>query len=107
MKFQKGHTKIGGRIPGTPNKETKSLEQLALDKGVNFWEMLCNVAADSEHPRHFDAVKEGCSFLYAKRKALEVTADVDPAILEAFKAMQGLSEEELRKIVADELRKSK
>lgn len=96
-----------GRKKGTPNKETKSLEQVALDKGVNFWVLLCDVAGDAEHPRQFDAVKEGCSYLYAKRKALEVTAEVDPAILEAFKAMQSLSEGELRKIVAEELRKSK
>lgn len=107
MKFTKGHSKLGGRKAGVPNKETKSLEQVALDKGVNFWELLCDVASDAEHPRNFDAVKEGCSYLYAKRKALEVTSEVDPSIIEAFKTMQGLSEGELRKIVADELRKSK
>lgn len=102
-----GTPKTGGRQKGTPNKETKSLEDRADDLGVNFWELLCNIASDTGHPDHMTAVKEGCSYLYAKRKALEVTAEVDPAILEAFKAMQGLSEGELRKIVADELRKSK
>lgn len=107
MKFAKGHQKIGGRVKGTPNKEATTLEAQALLKGVNFWSLLCEIAADRTHPKHIDAVKEGCSYLYAKRKALEVSTEVDPELLEMAKTIGQLPKEELLKIIATEMRKLK
>lgn len=100
--------KTGGRIKGTPNKESQDLFALCISKGLDvFGRMVEITAKEKDESRQFAQLLEIAPYLYAKRKALEVDLDVDPAILEAFKAMQGLSEDELRKIVADELRKAK
>lgn len=133
MAAPKGHKRYGGRAKGTPNADSLPLEAKAKELGIDPFEVLLLFAAGdwkqlgyeaesapssfSEHGTVYKytidpsvrskAAAEACSYLYAKRKALEVTSEVDPAILDAFKTMQGLSEGELRKIVADELRKSK
>ncbi len=133
MAFEKGHKKTGGRAKGTPNADSLPLEAKAKELKVDPFEVLLLFAAGdwkalgyeteqapssfSEHGTVYKytidpsvrtkAAAEACSYLYAKRKALEVTSEIDPAVLEAFKAMQGLSEADLRNIVADELRKSK
>lgn len=133
MAAPKGHKRWGGRAKGTPNASTLPLEAKAKELGVDPFEILLLFAAgdwkalgyqEEQAPSGFSkegvvykytidpsvrskAAAEVCSYLYAKRKALEVSQEVDPAVLEAFKAMQALSESELRKIVADELRKSK
>jgi hypothetical protein len=99
--------KSGGRKPGTPNKEAPSLEARARALGVDFWDMLAEIAADKEHPRHFDAVKEGCSYLYAKRKALEINTDFDPELIEMAKTISQLPKDELLRIIAEEMKKAK
>lgn len=100
--------KTGGRQKGTPNKESQDLFALCKSQGLDVFARMVEItAAEEDNSRQFSQLLELAPYLYAKRKALEVDVDVDPAILEAFKTMQGLSESELRKIVADELRKSK
>jgi hypothetical protein len=133
MAAPKGHKRYGGRAKGTPNADSLPLEAKAKELKVDPFEVLLLFAAGdwkalgyeteqapssySEHGTVYKytidpsvrtkAAAEACSYLHAKRKALEVSSEVDPALIDAFKAMQGVSEDELRKIVADELRKSK
>lgn len=99
--------KWGGRKKGTPNKDVKSLEARADAMGVDFWDLLTEIARDPSHPRHFDAVKEGCSYLYAKRKAIEVSGDFDPELIEMAKTVSSLPKEELLRIIAQEMGKPK
>lgn len=107
MSRKPGTPKTGGRQKGTPNKEVRNLEARAQEAGVDYWDLLTRIAADSMHPDHFAAVKEGCSYLYAKRKALEVTADIDPEFVEMAKTIAALPKDELLKIIATEMRKLK
>lgn len=70
-----------GRQKGTPNKATKTLEDKAESLGIDPFEMLllfaegnceklkCNdISADLR----FKALKEVCSYLYPKRKSIEL-----------------------------------
>lgn len=80
--FQAGHKKVGGRKKGTSYKKT--LEQIAEKNGVHFFEVLCQFAnGDYEalgmikghiSPKmRLDAVMQGCKYLYATKKAVEVS----------------------------------
>lgn len=81
-----GLPKTGGRKAGIPNRETKTLLARCEEEGIDFFAELMKIAKDPAHPRYFDAIKEGCSYLHAKRKAVEVRGD---------------SENEIRLIVED------
>lgn len=90
--------KTGGRQKGTPNKESP-LEAMCKEQGVNFFQKLIDIAKDAEHPRNFDAIKEGCGYVYAKKTALKISGDIEIALVERAKAIKELPTETLRKMV--------
>lgn len=63
-----------GRVKGTPNKKTQEFLFLCEQKGFSPGEALIEMAlnADDENVR-LSAIKEACSYVYPKRKAIEVT----------------------------------
>lgn len=67
--------KFGGRVKGTPNKKTQELIDRAKAMGLDPWEALCEFALNGPPDLRFNAVKEVCSYVYPKRKALEVSGD--------------------------------
>lgn len=74
MAFQTNHPKVGGRKKGTPNLETKTLSEI-LDKNnfepVNL--ILSNLPFVTPE-KQIDVCLQLMSYLYPKRKALEIEA---------------------------------
>lgn len=63
-----------GRQKGTPNKKTQAFIDLCEQRGFNPGEALILIAQTAEDESiRFAATKEACSFVYPKRKAVEVT----------------------------------
>jgi hypothetical protein len=69
--FKKGHKRLGGRKPGTPNKRTSLLEK-AEERGVDPWSALLELCTHNDAGIRLSAVKEACSYLYAKMKYVEI-----------------------------------
>ncbi len=70
-----------GRQRGTPNKKTKSLEEKVEALGIDPFELLLSFAQGDNQRLNieeiplelrFKAIKEVCSYLYPKRKSVEV-----------------------------------
>jgi len=87
--------KTGGRQPGSPNRKTQSLLEICEREGVDFFGALVKIAKDPSHERHFDAVKEGCQYLYPKRKAVEVSGSLDVHLQQELERLMKLPEDEL------------
>lgn len=84
MAFEKGHAKKGGRVAGTPNKRTQALTELKektrLDP-LDFFRAvleadLSTLKGDAPTlDQRLTAAKELASYLYPKRKAIEVSGE--------------------------------
>jgi len=80
--FEKGHEKVGGRKKGTPNKKTDALLK-AEEMGVDPFKMLLQFCANEFEELGYSgsipmdlrlmAIKEACSYILPKKKAIEVT----------------------------------
>lgn len=103
MKFESGHTKTGGRKKGTPNRKCVGIIESCEAAGVDFFEELIKIAKDSNHPDHFAAIKEGCHYLYPKRKAVEVTNKYSEELIRKAEEIRNMSSEDLLKIVKEEI----
>jgi hypothetical protein len=64
------------RKKGTPNKDTANLFALCDAKGINVFERLLDIAADSEHEFNFAALRTASEYLYPKRKAIEHSGEI-------------------------------
>lgn len=70
-KFQKGHTKTGGRKKGTPNKKT--LDIMERLKGVDLVGEMLEIAKSAEKDELKVAVyKELMKYVYPQRKAVDI-----------------------------------
>ncbi len=107
MAAPKGHKRYGGRGKGTLNKATTALEAICIEEGIDPFRGLCKLAKCGDPLLSFSAIKELCQYLYPKRKALEVTADIDPEWIEMIKSIESLTKEEKLKLLAEELKKLK
>lgn len=88
-----------GRRAGTPNKSTQSLMDICVEEGIDPFRALCKFAKDKDPLVSMRAIERMCEYLYSKRKAIEVSADIDMKLLERIKEIQTLPEKELLKIV--------
>lgn len=104
MGFQKGQPKSGGRKPGSKNKRLSVLE-VCESLSLNPFEEMVKIAGAVEHERRFDALKELCQYIEPKRKAIEHSGKIDPAVLEQAEEYARLSNEELRALIREELAK--
>lgn len=106
MAAPKGHPKYGGRTKGTPNKKTQSLFDKCEAHGFDPFEALLEMAQENIDPQiKLGALKEVCSYLYPKRKAIEHSGLTDPKILDELEKLSQLSEDELREVAKEELKK--
>lgn len=106
MAWPKGRTRPegAGRRKGIPNKWTKPLFDICTEIGIDpFREMVIAASKITNYKEKVDACEKVCQYLHPKRKAIEHTANVDPAILEAAEALSSLSVEELKKIIKEEI----
>lgn len=70
-----GGPKTGGRQKGTPNTDRAALLARAKELGLEPWDALVTIAKDSliEPTIKFQAIKEVCSYVYTKTKAVELS----------------------------------
>ena len=75
MAFEKGHTKIGGRQKGTPNKKTLiKADDLLLELGVNPIQKLIEIAESdlSSTDQKINCYKEIAKYTYSKFKSQDI-----------------------------------
>lgn len=93
-----------GRRKGTPNKSTQNLMKICEEEGIDPFRAMLRAAQKVTQPKdQVDAYEKICQYIHPKRKAIEHTANIDPALLEAAEALVNLPEDELKKIVKEEL----
>lgn len=101
--FKKGSKKPpnSGRRKGTPNKSTQTLSQMCEEMSFDPFKAMLTLAKEGDK----DMLKEVCTYLYPKRKAIEHS--VDPATLEAAEQVEQMSEKEKIKVLEEELKRLK
>lgn len=108
-KFEKGHPKVGGRRPGSPNrlspKRVLPLLERALERGVDPWEELLSICKHEDDTLRLAAVKEACSYLYAKKKSIEL--QYDPELAKEAEAIALLPEAEQIRLMELEIKRLK
>lgn len=90
-----------GRQPGSKNKRTSVLELCEASEFDPFAEMI-RIAKTVDHERQFDAVKELCQYIEAKKKALEVSGSLSADLTDMAERLSSMSKTELQKLVKDE-----
>lgn len=76
MAYQKGHKKTGGRKKGTPNKKTLEFKDALGDFDTIAEAKKLYYSTDKQEIK-FGILKMFSEFEYPKRKAVEMSADVD------------------------------
>jgi hypothetical protein len=75
--FKEGHSKAGGRVKGTPNKDNETVAQTCERMGLNVAEAMIHLAINTEDELiKASMLKELASYLYAKKKAIEVSGSL-------------------------------
>lgn len=100
MAFQKGHKLGKGRPPGAPNKRTSILEKCQAH-GYDPFEAMIILAKSGDETM----IKELCQYIEPKRKAIEHSGKLDPMVLEQAEEYSRMSNEELKKLIREELAK--
>lgn len=96
--------KTGGRRPGSLNKRTTVLEKCEAI-GLDPFQALAEIANDKMHEHQFLALKELCQYVEPKRKAVEVSGGMDVRVQQELESLMGLSEEEIKKLLLEALKK--
>lgn len=115
-----GRVPGSGRKKGTPNRVTRTLEQKAEELGIDPFETILLFAlgdsdalgVEVEIPleMQFKALEIACTYLYPKRKSIEVTTNVPRISIEEFlinKAEQRRIEREKKNVIEVQANKSK
>lgn len=92
MAFQVGNPKPAnsGRKKGTLNKKTHLLEEILTAKGVNPVEEILKMIPSLEPKQQVDVHLELMSYLYPRRKAVDVVADAPTSPLLGIKVTPAL-----------------
>lgn len=71
--------KTGGRIAGTPNRKTADVAALLEGLGCSPLESMARIADDAtvDVSIRLSALKDLASYIYPKRKAVEINASVE------------------------------
>jgi len=78
MPFEKGHSKIGGREKGAPNKKTLiKADDLLLDLNINPIQKLIEIAESDEATvdHKINCYKEIAKYTYPKHKPQDIRVD--------------------------------
>ncbi len=76
--FLKGHAKATGRPKGSSNKDTETVQQTCDRMGLNVAEAMIHLALNGqEEAIRASMLKELASYLYAKKKAIEVSGSLN------------------------------
>lgn len=76
-RFQRGHSKLGGRVAGTLNQIALAQQRAIMESGLSPIEYLARVYQDEREPTSIrvDAAKALCSYLYPKVQAQDINPD--------------------------------
>lgn len=106
MPRPKGLPKTGGRSAGTPNKtsmeafdKSYSLKEICEEENFNPFKALLNTARDelTTPDLRLNALKEVCSYLYPKKKAIEVSGEVtNPYMEKTLEELEALVKEKMK-----------
>lgn len=91
-----GKPKTGGRVLGTPNKKTADLHAKCEARGLDPFDLLLDFCGEAPMEVRLSALKIICEYLYPKRKAIELSGEVNNPFMEK-------SLEELEVLVKEKL----
>lgn len=78
---------------------------------MDFFDELIKMAKtgglEADENLRFQAIKEGCQYLYPKRKSLEHSGTISPELAEAAENLQDLSKDEQIKLLEEQLKELK
>ena len=78
MPFVKGHKKVGGRKPGSPDKK-RDLFAKCEAKGIDIFDEMLEIALTTIDPSaRFNMLRDMASYLYPKRKEVLNLTDHSP-----------------------------
>lgn len=99
----KGHPKWGGRKKGSVNKRTSVLEKCE-EIGLDPFKEMARIAADLSDPNRPMMLKELAQYLEPKKKAMEVSGQLDMRVQQELESLMGLTEEQLVEMLKRELK---
>ncbi len=109
MAFKKGEPRpqTAGRKAGTPNKRSQSLFDLCDEMDFNPFKAMLTIAKDDTHKDSAMMLKEVAKYLYPARKAIELSATLDPKLQEAAESLTDMSKEEKIALLQDQIKELK
>ena len=93
-----------GRKKGTPNKRTEALFEKCERMGVDPFASLLEFANHPDPMLRLAALKEICSYLYPKKKAIEVTEKLNPQAILHLEEFSQMSEQQLLEVIQSEMK---
>lgn len=96
-----------GRKKGTPNKSTATLLEKCEAMGIDLFEAMLELAKDPDKAIRFAAIREASKYVYAQRKSLEHSGNLDPKTVEAAEQIETMSKEQQILALEEELKKMK
>lgn len=107
--FYKGMKRLegAGRKKGTPNKRTEALFEKCERMGVDPFSALLEFVNHPDPMLRLAALKEICSYLYPKKKAIEVTEKLNPQAILHLEEFSQMSEQQLLEVIQSEMKEAK
>ena len=100
MGFKKGQPRAhgAGRKAGTPNRITRTLEEICAQKGIDPFAGLLDMTQHPDPGIAFNAYKEVCKYLYPQRKAIEHSGEIkNPYLDKSIQELEQMVKEKLKK----------
>jgi hypothetical protein len=97
-----------GRKRGTPNKNTLSLIEKCESRGIDVFDAMLELAMESVQPfEKFKMLQEIAQYILPKRKAIEMTGEVDLELKRKVEEYEAMSLDEHIKLLESELKRLK
>ncbi len=92
-----------GRRAGTPNKSSLDLVQKCIDRGIDVFDELLQIAMTTVNPaERFKMFSEISQYLYPKRKALEIDGSINMELARKAEEISQLDKAEQIKLLRSE-----
>lgn len=108
MGFQPGkpRPKNAGRRKGTPNKATQTLMEKCDAKGIDIFEAMLECCTESNNLLdRFRMYSEIAQYLYPKRRAMEVTGEMNLELSKQVEEIKKLTKEEKIEMLKQEAKR--
>lgn len=99
-------TRIGGRQKGTPNKDTQDLLEKCRKCGIDVFEAMLDIAMNGPTLELRGAMLKECAqYLYPKRRAVEMSGDVNLELAKKAEEYSALTKEQTIELMKAEIKK--